>query len=437
MEALYEVVPGISYFRAPSQVIFLAGFSVATLAALGVDRLLQVADPSGEDEAWSAVWRVLLGGVAVTGVLLLLAGSGMLTGLWTAVMYRDVLPERLAVMQAHEPAILTGAGIAFLLAVSTAAIAWTLRTGRIPVAAAVTGIVVLVTVDGVRIDQPFIQVMDFYSWAEPDGHVRAIREIEGEGNEPFRMLSLVQNQQDVHPSIHGIELVAGHHPNDLNRYRELIGMVGSASAANLNNGNIRRLLNVRYILWPDYERGPAPEVAPVSQLQFPGGRIHSTLLADNGLPRARLLTSFVVKNDDEAVPYMLSDAFDPEAEVVLSEPPPVELDGEPVRGGVAWLERTPDRLRLTTSSDRPALLVIADNWFPAWRATVDGSEVPVLRAYHALRAVPVPSGEHTVEMTYESGTVAASLWVSILLFLAVAGSGAVDMWRGRAREPAP
>jgi hypothetical protein len=36
----YELVPGIELFRAPSQVIFLVGFSVVTLAAFGVDRIL-------------------------------------------------------------------------------------------------------------------------------------------------------------------------------------------------------------------------------------------------------------------------------------------------------------------------------------------------------------------------------------------------------------
>jgi hypothetical protein len=118
---------------------------------------------------------------------------------------------------------------------------------------------------------------------------------------------------------------------------------------------------------------------------------------------------------------MLSDAFRPEAEVVLSEPPPIALDGGPVQGSVTWVERTPNTLRFDVTADRAALLVVADNWFPAWRATVDGLPAPVLRAYHTLRAVPVPAGTHTVAMVYRSSVVARSLAVSVVVLLLLLG----------------
>ena len=209
-------------------------------------------------------------------------------------------------------------------------------------------------------------------------------------------------------------------------------MVGSGVPQNLLATNIRRLLNVRYILWPDYDPmfGPAPQGPVVSRLQFQSGDVYSTLLADNGLPRARLVGSAIVKRDDEAVSYMLSPGFDPELEAVLAEPPPLELPGGPVSGEVTWTERTPNRLRLTVTSAQPALLVVADNWFPAWQATVNGAPTSVLRAYHTLRAVPVPEGESTVEMVYSSGPVRRSLWLSLLLFVALVGSvGVQTLWR--------
>jgi len=40
----------------------------------------------------------------------------------------------------------------------------------------------------------------------------------------------------------------------------------------------------------------------------------------------------------------------------------------------------------------PGLVRLADQWYPDWKATVDGSPVEVLRADYALRAVPVPAG---------------------------------------------
>jgi hypothetical protein len=239
------------------------------------------------------------------------------------------------------------------------------------------------------------------------------------------------NGQDIRPALHGIELVGGHHPNDLGRYRELIGMSGSSAPMNLlEDADIRRLLNVRYILWPDAQLGSV-EGPVFSRTAYPDGQAFESVLAENGLPRARLVGGAVVQADESAVGYMRSDAFDPEREVVLAEPSPIELDGLPPSGSVTWISRTPNELRLSVRTERPALLVVADNWFPAWRASVDGVEVPVLRAYHTLRAVPVGPGEHTVHMYYESDAIRWSLWLSLLLIVGLAGGTGLQSWRER------
>jgi hypothetical protein len=235
----------------------------------------------------------------------------------------------------------------------------------------------------------------------------------------------------VLPAMHGIELAAGHHPNDLSRYRELIGMVGSGLPRNLLNPNVRRLLNVEYILWPDLELGASPEGPVVSRTQLADGRTYQTLLSDNGLPRARLVADAVVKRDEEAVEYIMSAAHDPSREVVLAEDAPLTLGGGEVTGSVTWVERGIDTHELRVESDRPALLVIADNWFPAWHARVDGAEADVLRAYHTLRAVPVPAGSSTVEMWYASPLLERSRLLSAVVLTMLIGAWGWGAWRGR------
>lgn len=208
-------------------------------------------------------------------------------------------------------------------------------------------------------------------------------------------------------------------------------MVGSGQAVNLGNPNVRKILNVKYLLWPDLERGPAPQGPVVSQTQLPDGRTFQTLFSDIGLPRARLVGSAVVKSDAEAVPYILSQEHDPESEVVLATAAPVSLDGAPAVGTVAWASREADRMTLSVTSERPAMLVISDNWFPAWRATVNGADAEVARAYHTLRAVPVPAGTSTVEMWYESPRLRQSRALSLLVLLGLLASGGIGVVRGR------
>ncbi len=68
-----------------------------------------------------------------------------------------------------------------------------------------------------------------------------------------------------------------------------------------------------------------------------------------------------------------------------------------------WKEDSPNRIVLNvdnyTSDTR---LVLADQWYPGWKAFVDGKEVPIERdeATGIFRQVAVPLGQHTVTFRY-------------------------------------
>lgn len=426
----YEAVPGVRLFRAPAQVMFLFVLSASTLAALGFDRLLALGDEA--ERGGGAVMKVLWSATAALGVLALLASSGALTSFWTAAVNTDLDPARLQRLSTLEPFIARGAGISFLLALATTGAAWALRAGYLAPVGVVVVLTLLVAADEFRVSDGFVQVIDFQQWSAPDPNTEAVLRLEEDDPEPYRMLSMRDgNGQDIRPTLYGIELVGGHHPNDLARYRELIGMSGSSAPMNLlENGNIRRLLNVRYILWPDHQLGTV-EGTVVSRTATQDGRPYETVLAENGLPRARLVGAAVIRSDEESVAYMRSAAFDPEREVVLTEEPPITLDGQSATGSVTWISRSLNEMQLLVTTERPALLVVADNWFPAWHATVDGVDAPVLRAYHTLRAVPIEPGEHTVDMYYRSGLVSWSTWLSLMLLVGLTGATGLQTWRER------
>ena len=80
----------------------------------------------------------------------------------------------------------------------------------------------------------------------------------------------------------------------------------------------------------------------------------------------------------------------------------------------------------------PGLLVLSDVYYPAWKAYVDGRPVPIRLADGLLDSVPVPAGEHTVELRYESWTlwvgIATSL-VACAALIALALAVGVQRWR--------
>jgi hypothetical protein len=157
----------------------------------------------------------------------------------------------------------------------------------------------------------------------------------------------------------------------------------------------------------------------------------------DALPRARLVAEAEVVPDEQAVARILDASFDPARTAILPEAPPIALPGGPASGDVTWTERGVNRMSLDVRSDGPALLILADNWFPSWRARVDGADAPVLRAYHTLRAVPVQAGQHTVELYYESPLLKRSLLLSLGALVILLGVAAASLLRNRPRGGAP
>jgi hypothetical protein len=111
----------------------------------------------------------------------------------------------------------------------------------------------------------------------------------------------------------------------------------------------------------------------------------------------------------DKVPAVLLDPdFDPTFEVLLeqkslSEPHlPIHSFAD---SQILSLQDTPNRVTIRAALDAPGYLVLADTWYPGWRATVDGEPAELLRANYAFRAVRLEAGEHTVEMVYRPTSV--------------------------------
>jgi len=70
-------------------------------------------------------------------------------------------------------------------------------------------------------------------------------------------------------------------------------------------------------------------------------------------------------------------------------------------GTVALTSYAPDKLTYAYSSETPSLAVFSEIYYPkGWIATIDGSEIPILRANYILRALDLPSGNHTIEFRF-------------------------------------
>jgi uncharacterized membrane protein YfhO len=94
--------------------------------------------------------------------------------------------------------------------------------------------------------------------------------------------------------------------------------------------------------------------------------------------------------------------FDPSAAVVVEGALDREHGG-PHREMSATrlvLRDGPNCVTIRASINAPGYLVLADTWYPGWRATVDGEPAALMCANHAFRALQLEAGEHEIEMVY-------------------------------------
>jgi uncharacterized membrane protein YfhO len=76
-------------------------------------------------------------------------------------------------------------------------------------------------------------------------------------------------------------------------------------------------------------------------------------------------------------------------------------------------------ITLETPLAEAGYLVVAENWYVGWRATVDGAPAPVLRANVAQMAVPLPAGAREIRLTFTSSSYERGRLITVLSLVAV------------------
>jgi len=99
-------------------------------------------------------------------------------------------------------------------------------------------------------------------------------------------------------------------------------------------------------------------------------------------------------------------------------------------GRVESVERpAKDRVTVRVTDSGGGWLVLHEQWAPGWRCTANGVELPLFRADHAYRAVPLPRGEVVLEFRYAPPSLERGLVLSLVALLLAA---VLELRRGAA-----
>ncbi len=141
------------------------------------------------------------------------------------------------------------------------------------------------------------------------------------------------------------------------------------------------------------------------------------------LPRAFIVHSAQVVNDDTAFDLLKKQQLRADREVLLEEGTALQEPpgASAAHDAVEITNYQPEKVALTVTTDRAGYLFLGDTWYPGWNALIDGKPAPIYRADFLFRAVPLEPGQHTVIFEYQPMSFRLGVLVSAASLLLVIG----------------
>jgi hypothetical protein len=141
----------------------------------------------------------------------------------------------------------------------------------------------------------------------------------------------------------------------------------------------------------------------------------------HAFPRAFLVGRLATASDAAALfDLMCSPEFDPRTTVATERPPagvlPDATSGD--LGAVAVTHRSQTLVKVQAEAHEDCVLVLADQYFPGWKATIDGRPAELFPAYYAFRGIVLPEGTHEVVYRYKPKSFRIGMAMTVLTCLA-------------------
>jgi hypothetical protein len=433
---VYALVPGSKFFRAPSTIFFITSFSVAVLAALGTERAL----------AGAITRRFLLGWLVGAGVVALLATAGVFTSLAQSIAAGYAGSQLDEAISGLKPAVVVGAWRSFVFVALMAGLLLVAARRKLDARLLAWALAAIVALDLWSVDR------NYWLFSPPANVIY--------GNDPATayLKKAPTGRVLVYPSygpgivdrdpnfggdalmVHGLRLVTGYHGNEVGRYQRLASGDAIGDYANRLNPNFWRLSNARYLYTNAKvdQPGLTPLLGPVKNSV--GSTVYLYRLPGDN-PPAWVAPAMVKAGDDATLGTLLDPRFDPMRVAVIDSSAPVQTQTlsalpEPINVVPTITRYDAGHIAMDLSAPAPAgsALVVAENYFPGWRATVNGQPAPVVRADYNLIGVPLPTGASRISLdftdaAYQKGKVVTLL--ALLVALALVGGGALMERRQR------
>ena len=390
---LYRHLPLATLFRMPARFLWITSFCLSVLAALGTEALASVSR-GGRARPLAALGAVLLALAAL----------------------RLVTPHGLSWVE-------WGAAGLVLLAAAAGFAARIASLGAPVVVAAAMFLQVVCTVS----TGPLFLMPAPPSYLAASPVFKQVQAALG----PADRVDLIHRDLDLEyrltpktASILGLPAISDYEPIGTQRYAEFSSFLRTGRPLQSLNQALygrrpppqevnRRLLDltgVRYLivdteLVPDVEKARPPFLPTFSSEQI------SVFENPQRLPRALWVPSVELVPEPATLMRRLANGNDDLHRVALVEKPPASgflgRRDSNAQGDVRFTRNDPEHVTLEVAASERGFVLLADQYFPGWFATVDGSPADIDRADYVFRLVEVPAGTSIVDFRYSAAQLVA------------------------------
>lgn len=387
--ALYNLLPGLRFFRGQERAAYLVANGLAILAGLGLVHLAQ-----WNKETWliatKNVRRGLIGLVTLCG-----AGFAVMIQAW---------------IQGTETYLNT-ATLSLFAAVGVLILVWSLM--NTPQSLTLHSLLI-----GLMVFELFTVNMDAESNYDPVPPIQQlaftppslVSTVLEDSDIPFRVDGY-RGLTDNYGSLYGVLDMRGISPLFLATPFEII-------EPEKINPLAWELFAVRYV-YTDWQELPVEsEVIGSGEDRYGAVNLHRL---QDPRPFAHLVYNAEVLDSDTFALALLNDTnFNPRTSVILNHDLSIDLSEPPDETGTAQVTQfAPESFTIEVNAPANAVLTLAHPDYPGWQATIDSQPAEILRAYGGLSALAVPQGEHIIQLTYDPMSYGIGAIISLLTWASV------------------
>jgi hypothetical protein len=430
---IYYVVPGTKFFRAPMTIMYINSFAIATLAALGTERLLT----GGKGTKFVYGW------MAAAAAVVVFAMVGGFTAIGNAVAVRPEFAER---VDANATAVRLDA-MRTLLFVGWACIMLLLMLQRkVNTRVAGWSLVLITALDLFSVERLY---WDFTKPAKELFATDQALDVLKAETQPTRVISFAlptfpAARRDPFLEADGLmthrirQSMIGYHGNELGRYQQFVGK--NEGYDQMGNPTFWALSNSNYLL-TNTDSLPIPGAQVVVRRFANAAGTTVSLFKLPGEHSLAWVVPAIMKYPDAAVLEAVRAPNFPTRSLALfdtsSKVEGVQLTTPPAPLAISTTVTTYDAGHIAVTLSAPApkgsALMVSENYYPGWHVTIDGKPGNVERADYVLMGIPLPEGAKSVELTFDSATYQKGKLITFVALLLAGLAVAAGVFTDRRR----